>query len=149
MAGDPISRADEIAAPFVGEAWYRAAFGDGPISARWSDLWWRWVGENFAISPVPFLERLDLPVLWFLAEDDENVPLVPSWIALRAAFAASPGEDETLVVIPDANHAFLVEEPDGGLHYARGFFERKRAWLAERGMSREGCFESPGRPGPG
>jgi pimeloyl-ACP methyl ester carboxylesterase len=88
-------------------------------------------------------------VLWFLAEDDENVPLVPSWIALRAAFAASPGEDETLVVIPDANHAFLVEEPDGGLHYARGFFERKRAWLAERGMSREGCFESPGRPGPG
>lgn len=144
VAGAALSATDRLVAPYLDQEWYQTAFGEGPVSGLWSERWWSWAGRNFEVEPGPYLERLDVPILWFLAEDDENVPFVASHSALREAFAASPGDDETVVVFPDAKHAFLVETPDGGFRYADGYFERVRSWLAERGFSDEGCWARNG-----
>ena len=140
VAGQPLAATDALVAPFVEEKWYRTAFGEGPVSGRWSQRWWSWAHRNLTVDPVPYLKRLDIPVLWFLAEKDENVPLVPSYLRLQEAFAASVGEDETLVTIPDANHAFLIRQAHGGLRYADGYFSRMKRWLGERGLSDEDCW---------
>lgn len=138
--GRPLAATDALVAPYLEEPWYRTAFSEGPISARWSRTWWRWGAKNWPIGPEPYLARLDLPVLWFLAEDDQNVPLVPSRAALDRAFTASPGTDETVVVIENADHGFFVTDPDGTRRYTSGYFSRLRTWLTDRGFTDEDCW---------
>jgi len=140
MAGEPISATDDVVAPYLDEPWYETAFGEGPISGRWSARWWGWMQRNFAVDPVPFVERFDGPVLWFLGEKDENVPLVSSRAALQRAFAASAGDDHELVVLEDANHGFLVERPGEPVRFSDGFFGRLGDWLSERGFDDPGCW---------
>jgi len=139
-AGRPLAATDALVAPYLDEPWYRTAFGEGPISERWSATWWSWGAKNWPIGPEPYLARVDLPVLWFLAEYDQNVPLVPSRAALARAFAASPGSDETIVVIEDADHGFFVTDPDGTRRYTPDYFGRLRDWLTERGFTDEDCW---------
>jgi pimeloyl-ACP methyl ester carboxylesterase len=140
IAGMPLSATDDLVAPYLEEPWYQQAFGDGPVSQIWSERWWGWVQRNFSFESMSSLSQLDMPVLWFLAEQDENVPLVPSVANIRRAFAASPSNDETLVTIPGVSHSFLVENENGGSHYASGYFDRIRSWLAARGLSNEACW---------
>lgn len=142
--GESLAATDAIVEPFLDEPWYRVAFGEGPVSASWSERWWRWAGTNFPVAPSPYLRDLSLPILWFLAEEDENVPMVPSVVALNDAFDASPGRDETLVVIEDSVHSMLVRGPSGGFRYVDGVWSRMRAWLAARNLSDEGCHRPPG-----
>lgn len=97
------------------------------------------------MAPSPYLRDLSLPILWFLAEEDENVPMVPSIVALKDAFDASPGGDETLVVIEDSEHSMLVRLPSGGFRYVDGVWSRMRAWLAARNLSDEGCHRPSGQ----
>jgi len=139
-AGRPLAATDTLVAPYLDEPWYRTAFGEGLVSERWSATWWSWGAKNWPIGPEPYLARLDLPVLWFLAEYDQNVPLVPSRAALARAFGASPGSDETIVVIEDADHGFFVTDPDGARRYTSDYFGRLRDWLTERGFTNEGCW---------
>jgi len=141
MAGDPISETDALVAPYLVEPWYRSAFGEDPVSRLWSPRWWGWAQRNFAVAATPWLERLDAPVLWFLAERDENVPLVSTRAALEEAFAASPGEDHEIVVLKGALHSFLIPSPEGPPRFSPGFFDRMGAWLDERGLSNPGCGE--------
>ena len=140
MSGSPITAADSLVAPYLAEPWYAAAFGDGPISEVWSDWWWEWAQRNHAVTPVPALQQFDGPILWFLAENDENVPLVSTRAALERAFAAAPGDDHEIVVIEDAPHSFLIDTPGGPPRYADGFFSYMGAWMAERGYTNAGCW---------
>jgi pimeloyl-ACP methyl ester carboxylesterase len=139
-SGAPLESTDTLVEPYLGSAWYEQAFGDDLVSATWSQRWWRWAGRNLSVPPGPYLEQLDIPILWFLAERDENVPLVLSVARLGEAFEVSPSTDESLVVLPNANHAFLVQSAEGGVRYSDGYFERLREWLAGRGLSDPGCF---------
>lgn len=140
VSGEEPKATDALVAPYLDKEWYRVAFGEGPVSDTWSEHWWGWARRNMAVAPGPYLEQLDIPILWFLAEDDENVPLVPSRASLEAAFDLSPGGDETLVVIDDAKHSFTTRRPDGGVRYVDGYFDRMAVWLAARGLSAPECW---------
>lgn len=142
MSGAPIAAADTLVAPYLDEPWYQIAYGDGPISEIWSEFWWGWSQRNHAVTPVPALREFDGPVLWFLAERDENVPLVSTRAALERAFEAAPGDDHEIVVIEASPHSFIIEGPDGTPRYADGFFSYMGEWMAERGYSSPGCWEN-------
>lgn len=142
MEGQPIAAADRLVAPYLDEAWYRQAFGDGPASTIWSDARWRWMQRNHAYASAPDVARFEGPVLWFLAEFDEAVPLVSTRAALERAFAVSPGDDEELVVIEDAPHSFIIPSDSGPPRYAEGFFDKMADWMAERGFMNEACWAS-------
>lgn len=141
MSGAPLSAADTLVAPYLDKPWYRAAFGEGPISQVWSPRWWEWSRRNHAVTPIPSLEQFTGPVLWFLAERDENVPLVATRAALNRAFSSAPGDDHEIVVIEDAPHSFILETPEGTPRYAEGFFSYMGEWMAEHGYSDTGCWE--------
>ncbi len=146
VTGASLAGTDARVAPYLEKEWYRVAFGEGPVSGTWSEWWWGWVRRNMAVAPGPYLETLDVPILWFLGENDENVPLVPSRSSLEAAFGVSPGSDETLVVLGDTNHAFFSQRPDGGFRYVDGFFDRMAEWLAARGFTAPECWHGGGSP---
>ncbi|MEM7052415.1 MAG: prolyl oligopeptidase family serine peptidase [Acidobacteriota bacterium] len=139
IAGETLASTDPLVAPWLGEDWYRTAFGEGPISQRWSQRWWRWAGQNMPVSAPPHLERYAGAVLWFLGEEDQNVPLVSSHSALSATFSRSPGSDHELVVIPDVGHDFMLDMPSPRARFAPGFWDRIDSWLAERGLSDPQC----------
>lgn len=92
------------------------------------------------MTSIPHLERFAGPVLWFLAEQDENVPLVSTRAALERAFAAAPGTDHEVVVLEGALHSFLIATPEGPPRFASGFFDRMAAWMGERGFSDAACW---------
>ena len=140
MAGRPIADADALAAPYLHTAWYKKAFGDGPISKVWSSFWWNWDARNMAVTPVPAIKKFRGPVLWFLAEKDVNVPLVSTRIALERAFAASPGHDHTLKIVKGAPHSFIIPGHEGALHYTNDFFAPMEAWLDARHLSEPSCW---------
>ena len=139
MEGEPISATNELVAPYLDESWYVQAYGEGPISGRWSTRWWERAERNLTWTPAPALKRFAGPVLWFLAELDENVPLITTRAALERAFEAAPGDDHEIVVIEDAPHSFLIDTPKGP-RYADGFFNYMANWLAERGYADASCW---------
>lgn len=140
-AGAPLAATDRLVAPYLDEPWYRKAFGEKSISESWSDEWWAWAVRNNSKASAPYLEHFDGPVLWFLAEQDENVPLVSTRAALERAFEAAPGEDHEIVVIENAPHSFIVTDEQGYPRYADGFFDYMAEWMAERGITDPGCWE--------
>lgn len=151
MRGAPISATDPVVDPYLDKAWYRAAFGEGRISEEWSARWWQWAQRNLAVAGTTHLQQFGGPVLWFLAELDENVPLVSTRAALERAFEASPGADHEIVVLDGALHSFMVPGADGQLRFpipgadgqapfSPGFFDYMGRWMADRGFSRSGCW---------
>lgn len=140
LQGAPLAATDALVAPYLEEPWYRAAFGEGPLSRRWSTRWWAWAERNLGVSARTDLEAFAGPVLWFLAQRDENVPLVRTAQVLREAFAASPGEDQTIVVVANARHSFLIDDPDGATRFSDEFFRPMGEWLRTRGLSDRACW---------
>ncbi|MEJ2521913.1 MAG: alpha/beta fold hydrolase [Gammaproteobacteria bacterium] len=139
LAGAPLSATDALVTPYLEEPWYGVAFGEGPVSGRWSPRWWGWARRNLAVSSVPWLKQFPGPVLWFLAERDENVPLVATRAALEEAFVDSPGNDQKIVVVDDAAHSFLVHPAEGPARFSPGFFAPMGRWLEDHGFSGDGC----------
>jgi len=141
ISGARLSAADTLVAPYLDKPWYRAAFGEGPISELWSTERWEWSRRNHAVTPIPSLERFAGPVLWFLAELDENVPLVPTRAALERAFSAAPGDDHEIAVINDAPHSFLIPSADGPPRFAGGFWGRMEEWMVDRDFTETTCWD--------
>lgn len=136
--GAPIAATDALVKPYLDKSWYRTAFGDGLISTRWSPEWWQSAPTELAFASLPALSRFAGPVLWFLAERDENVPLISTRAALQRAFETAPTNDYEVVVIDDAAHSFLVDTPEGQ-RFAGGFFDHMAQWLKARGISASEC----------
>jgi len=144
QAGRPKSEADLLTGPYRDFGWYRSVFGDEPISAAWSDRWWSWAGRNLAETPLPELRRSALPILWQLGERDEAVPFVATREALLRAFAESPGRDQTVQVIADAPHSFIVEGEEGKPVLSPQFFGGLKSWLEQRGLTGPSADCTPG-----
>lgn len=140
VAGEPLSATDALVAPYLEEPWYRTAFGEGPISGRWSAHWWTWAQRNFTVTATPYLEQFDGPVLWFLAELDENVPLIPTRAALERAFQKAPGSSHEIVVLDGARHSFLIHDTDGPPRFSDGFFDHMATWMRENAISDTSCW---------
>lgn len=105
-------------------AWFEASFGDWDSISR---QWWHQHTVNMALEPAIRAARLNAPVLWFLAELDENVPYRESLAALEAAKAINPAL--SVITVHDAPHSFLVEEKDGTMRYSDEYWSRMSAWL--------------------
>lgn len=108
------------------EPWFEASFGDWAVI---SSLWWHQHAVNMALDPASATARLDEPVLWFLAENDENVPYRESYAALQAAKATNA--DLSVVTVHDAGHSFLVSNDDGTMRYTDEYWATMSAWLKE------------------
>ena len=145
LAGKPLSATDSLVKPYLQETWYQTAFGEGYISKHWSQWWWQRAQKNLDYSPEAALAEFAGPVIWFLAEEDENVPLVPTRAALQRAFATSPGEDQKIVIIEDAPHSFFIET-EGGVRYADGFFNYMADWLRKRDYTDQSCWANHSQP---
>lgn len=142
MRGAPISATDTLVEPYLDKAWYRTAFGQGRISDRWSAHWWQWAQRNLGVEGTTHLKQFEGEVLWFLAERDENVPLVSTRVALERALAVAPNDDHEIVVLPGALHSFLIPAKEGPPRFSQGFFDYMGKWLTDRNYSRAACWSA-------
>lgn len=113
-----------------GEPWFKQAFGD------WSEITQGWLhrhAENLQLDPASDSARLDIPVLWFLAELDENVPYVSSKKALDSARERNP--DLRVITVGNAAHSFLVEAA-GGVRYTDEYWPVMKEWLRQNDIVR-------------
>lgn len=126
-----LETANELLDKARGEPWFASTFGE------WSEVtpgWWQRHSENMQLDPANDVARLDIPVLWFLAEKDENVPYVKSHDALKAA-----GEINNrlkTVTVDNAAHSFLVTDEDGGMRYTPKYWPVMSRWLQEKSIVR-------------
>ena len=66
--------------------------------------------DRSGFDPKPYLDRLDIPVLWLYGGADRNVPPVQSVAALRAIKRARH-KDWTIIVFPGAGHGLFDNPP--------------------------------------
>jgi pimeloyl-ACP methyl ester carboxylesterase len=126
------------AAHWAAKPWAAAAW---PLHMS-EDGWGRpWTALNAHYDAAAALAQVRIPVLWFLAEQDHNVPSETSAVRLRSAAAFNP--DFRLVRLKHTGHAFIAD-PDGnnrdvgrGTHMAAGYWDTMQAWLRERRERRE------------
>jgi dienelactone hydrolase len=117
----------------AGEPWVASAW---PLQMT-EDGWGReWLAVNAGIDNAA-LPALRVPVLWYLADHDHNVPSDAS--AARLQEAGPP--DLTLVRLADAGHGFAATATGNGnemglaTHMAAGYWDTMAAWLRERGFA--------------
>jgi alpha-beta hydrolase superfamily lysophospholipase len=129
--GDSLESANGYLHEARTEAWFEPAFGDWEVI---TPVWWRLHAVNMKLKPAATTARLDEPVLWFLAENDENVPYRESIAVLQTAAESNP--DLTVVTVHDAGHAFVVSDGAGGSRYTNEYWGRMGTWLDEYVMNR-------------
>ena len=129
---------DVAAARYRDKPWANAAW---PVQMS-EDGWGRtWTALNAGIDNAQALRALRIPVLWFLADEDHNVPADASEKRLRAAFSAAGNPDATIVRIAHAGHAFTATATGDNrdfatqTHMAAGYWESMAVWLRARGFS--------------
>lgn len=120
-------------APWATHAWPMQLSEDG---------WGRpWIALNHAYDATRVLPRTRVPVLWFLGDQDHNVPADASARALGTAMAGRP--DFTLVRLPRTGHAFTLTDTGNNRGLAMqdrmvpGYWDAMAAWLARNGFAGE------------
>lgn len=131
--GGTRAQAQQLIDDISGERWFAATFGDA-----WRHVdaeAWRRRQANARLDPAATAAGLGIPVLWFLADQDENVPYAQSRAAIVAARKRRRA-DLTLVSAAGAKHSFLVEDADGAVHFTDRYWPRMARWLRVRGFTR-------------
>jgi len=124
------------------KSWFGPTFGDG-----WRHIEagaWQRRRVNAKLDPASTAARLNIPVLWFLAEKDQNVPYKKSRDAIETARQKHKA-DITLVTIPDAPHSFLIKDVHGAVHYTDRYWPEMARWLRAHGVSQR-TFQNCGLP---
>jgi dienelactone hydrolase len=100
-----------------------------------------WIRINAAYDSVDSVRRIKVPILWFLADNDHNVPTPISAPRLRQAFDDAGNRDATLIVLKNAAHSF-TSTPTGNnkdfakqSHFAPGYWDTMEQWLRTRGFT--------------
>jgi dienelactone hydrolase len=100
-----------------------------------------WIRLNAAYDSVDSVRKIHVPILWFLADNDHNVPTAISAPRLRQAFDDAGDHDATLIVLKNAAHGFL-STPTGNnkdfakqSHFAPGYWDTMEQWLKARGFA--------------
>jgi len=101
-----------------------------------------WIRLNAAYDSVDSVRRITVPILWFLADKDHNIPMEVSAPRLRQAFADAGNRDATLIVLANAGHGF-TSTPTGNnkdfakqSHFAPGYWDTMEQWLRARGFTK-------------
>lgn len=114
-----------------GEAWFEPSFGDWDVITR---HWWYQHAVNMTLDPAATTARMDEPVLWFLAENDENVPYRESIAALESAKETKA--DLSVITVRNAGHSFFVSDGDEGMRYTDEYWAKMSLWLDEHVANR-------------
>ena len=140
-----------IIARGASNAEYEAAMSSYRSHPSWSDTFWvidetprgrNWIRLNAAYDPIDSIDRIHVPILWFLADKDHNVPTEVSAPRLRRAFDAAGNRDATVMILANAAHGFM-STPTGNnrefaiqSHFAPGYWDTMEQWLQARGFTR-------------
>lgn len=124
------------------ETWFGPTFGEAWRHIE--DGAWQRRRVNAQLDPASTAARLKIPVLWFLAEKDQNVPYKISRDAIEAARQKHKA-DITLVTIPNAPHSFIVKDAHGAMHYTDRYWPEMARWLQARGVTQR-AFGNCGLP---
>lgn len=137
VAGAPWSAFAAVADAHRAAPWFDHAW---PLQMS-EDGWGRpWVALNAHYRAADSLRRLRVPVLWFLADRDHNVPTEASARALSDALVEAKHPDYRIVRLPDAGHGFTAtttgnnRDLGNATHMAPGYWDVMDAWLRERGF---------------
>lgn len=106
--------------------WFTRAFGD------WNQLKPQYrikMKETGPIDPAESLRKITVPVLWFLAEKDENVPYELSLPRIKLALKEAGNENYEIITIKNASHNFILEDQDGNPKYVDGYWDKMASWL--------------------
>ncbi len=105
-----------------------------------------WIRLNAAYDSVDSVRKIQVPILWFLADNDHNVPTAISAPRLRQAFDDAGDHDATLIVLKNAAHGFL-STPTGNnkdfakqSHFAPGYWDTMEQWLKSRGFANQSAL---------
>jgi pimeloyl-ACP methyl ester carboxylesterase len=100
------------------------------------DAWFRgYYRMIMDFDPVPFWQRVKIPVLLFFGGLDAIVPPVESWPPIERGLAAAHNGQVTHYVLPLGNHVLLEAKTGTGEEYASrtrfvaGYFDRMAEWL--------------------
>ena len=130
---------------------YDAAMSPYRSHPSWSDAFWvidetprgrNWIRLNAAYDPTDSIYRIHVPVLWFLADKDHNVPTEISALRLRQAFDAAGNRDATVRILVNASHGFMSTSTGNNKefakqsHFAPGYWDTMGQWLRARGFTR-------------
>lgn len=148
-----LARANTLFDDAKKEPWFAQTFGEWvPIESAW---WQRHVA-NMQLEPADDAAHLDIPVLWFLAEKDQNVPYTASLAALQKAKDANTQLE--LITVQDSPHSFLLPAANDKVRYTQNYWPVMSAWLQDRGIvpaehaqpvnERGGSHSGRGRPQP-
>jgi dienelactone hydrolase len=116
----------------------------------WRDIFWvidrtprgrNWIRLNAAYDSIGSVRKIYVPILWFLADNDHNVPTAISASRLRKAFEDAGNHDATLIVLKNTGHGFTFT-PTGDnkdfakqSHFAPGYWDTMAQWLKARGLA--------------
>ncbi|WP_297764911.1 alpha/beta fold hydrolase [uncultured Muriicola sp.] len=91
-------------------------------------------GFNFGYDPLPFLEKIDLPMLYVMAGKDKNIP-TQEVVDFLKVFRQTNQKDIQLKVFPEASHYLfkwgLEDGPYEGWLYQEGYLETITNWAAK------------------
>lgn len=126
---------DRVAAPARAKPWGQHAWPLFMSKDGWGIPWAR---LNAGHEAEPTLRQVTCPVLWFLGDNDHNVPTVASERRLREIFAKAGNTDVAVKVLRNANHGFLESATGNNSEFPRlkrmapGYWDTMERWLAER-----------------
>ena len=98
----------------------------------------QWTRPNVDFDPVPFLEKVQCPVLAFFGGKDVLVPPEGNVLIMEAALKKAGNKDVTIKILPGVNHIFEV--PAAGLFSGAigsgktppGYYDVMIEWLKKR-----------------
>ena len=127
--GASLAQANTLLDNAKDEPWFAQTFGE------WENIeagWWQRHVANMKLDPADDTAHVDIPVLWFLAEEDQNVPYAASHAALKKAKEANTQLE--IITVQDAPHSFLLQDANGKLRYTRTYWPVMSAWLRDVGI---------------
>lgn len=127
--GAALTQANTLLDSAKNQPWFAQTFGE------WESIeaaWWQRHVANMELEPADDAAQLDIPVLWFLAEKDQNVPYESSHAALQNAKGVNPQLE--LITVQDSPHSFLMQGADGKLRYTQKYWPVMSAWLRDVGV---------------
>jgi alpha-beta hydrolase superfamily lysophospholipase len=131
--GEPFDKIHALYAEQEKQPWAQHCF---PANMKRESPWWEWYKKNGNISSADYLKKINVPVLWLLAEKDWMVPSVVSENNLRTAFAQSGNKHATLKTIQGARHGLLkaknglkMEVFDSPLEFSGEYISILQSWI--------------------
>lgn len=96
-----------------------------------------WYRRVIDFTNVPYLEKLDIPILWIYGEDDESVPTAEC-VEIAKSIQSRLGKDYTINIYPEADHGIRIYpkpgEPFRWFGYQDGYPEDAVAWMRNKNL---------------